>query len=549
MPLHWPPDNFTPLHRHYKSWLWLLLACCSFLTPLQAGQLDNHENISPVTPAASATDDFLAVREAYPLSIEILPDRLLLHWHITPGYFLYADKFRLTATSHQQAVGLQISKEQGEITYDDYFQKEVEKFHQDTTVTAVLPAGFSETLLDLSVTYQGCAEAGLCYPPETIPYHVDRNTHTASEIVASSVTMRATNPHDTLPHAAPASFIWMFLFALLGGLILNLMPCVFPVLSIKLLSFANSNQSSSHVREHSWCYTLGVLTTFVLTALLLMLLRQSGAMIGWGYQLQSPWFVAALAIVFMVLALSMSGFIQIGTQWMGVGQQLTDGNHYRHSFFTGVLAVIVASPCSVPFMGVALGYALTQPVYASLVIFLGLGIGLASPFLLFAYWPWLIQHLPKPGAWMETLKHWLALPLYLSSLWLFWVLSHQLIAPTATTSPNTDHVWQPYSAQTLSGYLDAHEPVFVELTADWCITCLVNEKTSLTRPAVADAMKQHHIHYLRGDWTSRDAEITELLKQHQRAGVPLYLYYDANGKLTILPQILSEQTMLDTFHN
>jgi thiol:disulfide interchange protein len=483
------------------------------------------------------------VDKAYQLEVEVQADRLLLHWSIAEGYYLYGDQFQIGLAQGQQNIRTQLQSEKGEVAYDDYFQKNVEKFRLFTTQTLLLPGNIDTQSGNfvLSSRFQGCADAGLCYPPETFYFAINFATKTTTAVADPQAMAAAPEATGKL------SFALMFVFALLGGLILNLMPCVFPVLSIKLLSFAKSNESASHLKTHSWFYTFGVLSTFTLTALLLMVLRNAGAIIGWGFQLQSPIFIACLALLFLVLGLSLSGFINIGTRFMGVGQNLTAGSHYRNSFFTGVLAVIVASPCSVPFMGVALGYALTQPTAAALVIFLGLGIGLASPFLVFAYVPWLIQHLPKPGLWMEKLKHWLALPLYLSSVWLLWVLWHQLVLPTHTETNANQH-WEKYSAQTLSGYLDNDEAVFVELTADWCITCLVNEKTSLNRAAVLSTMKTKNIHYLRGDWTKGDVEITALLKQYQRGGVPLYIYYGKNKSVTVLPQLLTEQIVLDTLN-
>lgn len=490
-------------------------------------------SISTQPELAQAT--FLPVREAYPLTLEVQDTAIVMHFQVMPGYYLYGDKFSVTLHDKQQDLALPLQREKGEISFDPELKKTLEKFHRDLSITAALPAAYAPPHATITVSFQGCADAGLCYATERIQFDVDRERHRAQEIQPTHPGLDATAGH------ASTSTGWMLLFAFIGGLILNLMPCVFPVLSIKLLSFAHANRSDSHLREHSWCYSLGVLTTFLLTGALLMMLRQHHNALGWGYQLQSPWFVGALALLFLVLALSMSGFITLGTRLMGVGQHLTEGQHYRHSFFTGVLAVLVASPCSVPFMGVALGFALTQPPLAALLIFAGLGLGLAAPFLFFAYAPWLIEHLPKPGPWMETLKHWLALPLYASAIWLVWVLSHQLLPHTA----DADAFIEPYSATRLSKYLDQQEPVFIELTADWCLTCLANEKAALSRPAVRDAMQQRGIHYLRGDWTNGDAEITALLKQHQRAGVPLYLYYHRDGKASILPQLLTEKIVLE----
>lgn len=531
-----------------SKWLVILLLPVASLSawadPFTNSPLTNKTSSSLGT-GISGADDFLPVFEAYQLDVQVQPGKLLLTWQIADGYYLYGDQFHLNLLRDGKALAVDITQEPGEVAYDDYFEKEVETFRHLASQVISLPAEASSGELILNAGFQGCADAGLCYPPETLGYTIDLSAGSATALAQTEVGEFRSVEITTPPTTTSATFAMMFLFALLGGLILNLMPCVFPVLSIKLLSFARSNQSDSHLREHSWFYTLGVLTTFLLTALLLMVLRQGGDAIGWGYQLQSPVFIALLALLFFVLGLSMSGFINLGTRWMGVGEQLAAGTHYRHSFFTGVLAVIVASPCSVPFMGIALGYALTQPIYASLVIFAGLGLGLASPFLVFAYVPWLIQHLPKPGPWMEKLKHWLALPLYLSAVWLLWVLFHQTIGITSASSRDADHYWETYSAQSLENYLAADEAVFVELTADWCITCLVNEKVALTRPAVRKAMKENHIRYLRGDWTNRDPAITELLRQHQRGGVPLYLFYDKEENLTLLPQLLTEQTVLD----
>lgn len=500
---------------------------------------NSNQRTSALLSELSPQQDFLPLAQAYQLDLAVQETTLQLDWLIAEGYYLYGEQFQFVLRDENHDLPLDVQASIGTRAYDDYFAKELEthRFTANQTLTPTQVPTNGRAVLE--VRFQGCADAGLCYPPETWRYAIDFRAQSATLLSGAATTETPAS----VANVFTASFGLMFLFALLGGLILNLMPCVFPVLSIKLLSFARSNQSHSHVREHSWFYTLGVLSTFLLTALLLILLRQGGAAIGWGYQLQSPVFIGLLSLLFLILGLSMSGFIQVGTRWMGVGEQLTAGNHYSNSFFTGVLAVIVASPCSVPFMGVALGYALTQSTVAALAIFAGLGLGFAAPFLVFAYIPWLIQHLPKPGPWMEKLKHWLALPLYLSALWLVWVLWHQLAV--APTSPDANQHWQKYSAATLEDYRARREPVFVELTADWCITCLVNEKVALTRPAVLEAMQTNQIHYLRGDWTNRDPEITALLKQHQRGGVPLYLYYDSNGNLTVLPQLLSEQSVLD----
>jgi thiol:disulfide interchange protein DsbD len=213
----------------------------------------------------------------------------------------------------------------------------------------------------------------------------------------------------------------MLLFALAGGLILNLMPCVFPVLSIKALSLSHAGQQLAAQRAEALWYSLGVVVSFVALAALLLLLRAGGESLGWGFQLQNPLLVALLAFLLFALGLSLSGLLQFGLGLMNSGQQLTQQSGHRGSFFTGVLAVVVASPCTAPMMGTALGYAATQSSAVALLVFAALGLGMALPFLLLALWPQLAAKLPKPGPWMEQLKHWLAIPLYLSAVWRYWV--------------------------------------------------------------------------------------------------------------------------------
>jgi thiol:disulfide interchange protein DsbD len=374
---------------------------------------------------------------------------------------------------------------------------------------------------------------------------------------------------------------------MLGGLILNLMPCVFPVLSLKALSL--TQQAHGELREqrlHALSYTLGVLATFSLITGVLLALRAGGAAIGWGFQLQNPWVIGALAYLMFMLGLSLSGVIELGTRWMGMGQSLTQSKGHSGSFFTGVLAVVVASPCTAPFMGTALGYAVTQPAYIAFSVFFALGIGFAAPFLLLAISPSLARWLPKPGAWMDAFKQAMAYPLYLTTLWLLWVLGrqtgvdgmtaalagllalaaacwlwgrqrrHALLAmglvgvaiaclgwatgmqsQAATTAGN----WQPWSEQRLQSLRAAGKPVLVNMTADWCITCLANERVALDTDAVKQTMQTHQISYLKGDWTRQDPAITAYLAQFRRNGVPLYVVYPADplAPPQVLPQILT----------
>ena len=405
-------------------------------------------------------------------------------------------------------------------------------------------------------------------------------------------------PAPALVPALPATEVGLWLalvFALLGGLILNLMPCVFPVLSIKSVSLIEARGAvARRQRAHALFYTAGVLLAFAALAGALLALRAGGRAVGWGFQLQQPVFVAALAYLMFAMALSMSGVVQFGVRLMGVGQSLAATGGYRGSFFTGVLAVLVATPCTVPFMGTALGYALTQPPAIAVAVFLALGLGMALPFLLLGYFPRLGAWLPKPGAWMETFKQAMAFPLYLSVAWLLWVLGGLssrdgmalaavglvllafalwlwprrgalagtlklaalaaalalLAAPPmravpATPAPMAAAAHESYTPQRLQELRSQGRTVFVNFTADWCLTCKFNERVALDNDAVRAAFAAHDVVWLTGDWTRYDPEITATLQRFGRSGVPLYLLYPKGGAPEVLPQLLTPAAVID----
>jgi len=400
------------------------------------------------------------------------------------------------------------------------------------------------------------------------------------------------------------------LFALLGGLILNLMPCVFPVLFMKALAFVQHARSDAGlVRLNGIVFTLGILVSFAAVAGILIALRAGGAQIGWGFQLQDPLVNAVLIYVLFLVGLNLSGVFQIGGSVMGVGQGLAGREGLTGSFFTGVLATVVATPCTAPFMGAALGFALTQPILIGLAIFLALGLGMALPWLLLSFFPALLRLLPKPGAWMERFKQLLAFPVYGTVVWLVWVLAQQtgtfgiavilsgivLVAFAAwiwgalQESPSGGRTWKavglvaglaalagvvwtgwslnaaaPVSASASGGggaelayeawsperveALRAEgTPIFVNFTAAWCVTCLVNERTVFTRPAIKERFEAAGVVYLKADWTNRDPRITQALERFGRAGVPLYLAYVPGEEPQILPQVLREQDILAAF--
>lgn len=416
----------------------------------------------------------------------------------------------------------------------------------------------------------------------------------AGQIPATEPTPAAAAPGDT-PTLLGAAFL-----ALLGGLVLNLMPCVFPVLSIKVLGLVrHSGESGARVRMHGLAYTAGVLASFLALAGLLIALKSGGAGLGWGFQLQSPLVVAGLAYLLFAMGLSLSGAVHLGGRLAGIGDGLTRRAGLEGSFFTGVLATVVATPCTAPFMGTAIGFALTQSVPAALAIFASLGLGLALPFLALTLWPGALRLLPRPGAWMEVLKQALAFPVYATVAWLVWVLAQQVgpqgllaallglvligfaawawergragtrlgaqvaqglavlavIAAAAIgftlerdrATPGAQALAEGielFAQARLDGLLAAGKPVFINMTAAWCITCQVNERAVLATEPVRAAMRAHGVTYLKGDWTNQNPEITRLLERHGRGGVPLYLLY-AGSEPKVLPQILTTGAVLD----
>lgn len=392
------------------------------------------------------------------------------------------------------------------------------------------------------------------------------------------------------------------LFALAGGLILNLMPCVFPVLAMKVLALVRTGGDAASVRGHGLAYLAGVLACFALLAAVVLALQQGGARLGWGFQFQSPVFVVLVTWLLFAVGLNLSGVFTIGGGLAGVGHALTTRGGHSGSFFTGMLAAVVATPCTAPFMGAAIGFAMTQPPLNLLAIFLSLGLGLALPFVVLAFRPALIARMPRPGPWMERFKQFLAFPMYGAAVWLLWVLSlqagangvlvasggmlaialaawlydvtwhsgarlrrsAQLVAAAlvvATLAVGSGLATQPAQTAQRDSAVLPHEAwtperfdalraegraVFVNMTAAWCITCIVNEQVALERSDVAATFAERDIAYLKGDWTNQDEAITEVLASFGRSGVPLYVYYPAarDAEPIVLPQILTPDIVL-----
>jgi thiol:disulfide interchange protein DsbD len=387
-------------------------------------------------------------------------------------------------------------------------------------------------------------------------------------------------------------------FAFIGGMILNLMPCVFPILSLKLLSLVGADPARRH--HHGLAYAIGVLASFAALGGALIALRAGGAAVGWGFQLQSPLVVGLLAYLMLAMGLSLSGVAEFGSGVTGFGGRLAERGGLAGAFFTGVLATVVATPCTAPFMGAALGLALIAPTPLALAIFVALGAGLTAPLLVASFIPGIARILPRPGGWMASLKQVLAFPLYGTVAWLTWVLIQEvgpegslmalfglvlvgfavwvygrtrfapsaarragsvlaavglaaavvlvaMLSPTSGRAPlASDGLdYQPFTSARLAALNAEHQPVFVNLTAAWCLTCIVNERATLDRDAVRRAFTDHNIVALKGDWTRQDPDISAFLQRFGRSGVPLYLLYDGNGAATVLPQILTEAEVID----
>ena len=537
-------------------------------------------------------NSFLPVDQVYGVTVEINDSNLIFNWSIKPGYYLYRDRFKFNAVDATTQLKPPIFAA-GKNKYDEFFAQELEVYYLNTRV--VVPFESIDQQLNLEIESQGCADAGLCYPPYKQWLTIDIANGNVVISNTPSAAAIALQPNSSANQSQNFSLVMILLFALTGGMILNLMPCVFPVLSIKALSFTMSHQTQSQKQSHGLAYTAGVISSFLAIAIVMLTLRAAGEAIGWGFQLQSPLFVIALIYLFFIMGLAFLGYLEIGTSIMSLGQSSEPSDSLSSSFMTGVLATTVASPCTAPFMGPALGFAISQPMYVALLVFAFLGLGMALPFIALTWLPSLTSRLPKPGPWMDTFKQFLAFPLFLTALWLLWVVGRQtsidvaavvvlgiiLItialwlrrvndASKATKSPfslanglaiiclmtalsapvisisedSKPPLWEAYSADRLSDLRRSNKAVFINLTADWCITCLANERVAFTENFY-ESLKDNEVTYLKGDWTNNDPEITKLLNQFQRSGVPLYLMYPSGGgQPEVLPQILRESIVL-----
>lgn len=609
--------------------------------PLGAGALTG--NLLGQKPQAGMDALPLPADQAFAFeAIAFNGNELLLRFTPARGYYVYRDR---TSMALEGAPGIALQAPRwptGKAHRDEHFGEVTVYFDQAEVPVPLRRAHGDAAKATLRVTFQGCQTDGICYPPMTrrVALSIPAGKMTAADTpaapaapsapllaplpgadvpeasadpdvavaapvaeVASPVDVERTRPpEEVLARNQPgtSSLFSALALALLGGLILNLMPCVLPILSLKALSLAESGRDGSDARQRALWYTAGVLVSFVAVGALAIALRAAGQALGWGFQLQQPWVVGLLAYVMFAVGLSLSGVFAVGHRLAGAGHGLASRRGPVGDFFTGVLAVVVASPCTAPFMGVALAYAFTAPTPLALLVFAALGLGLALPFLLIGFVPALANRLPRPGAWMDTLKQVLAFPMYLTAAWLLWVLGKQrgvdavglalvglvLLAlglwwfqrvrfataplqrvlalviaaaalvplamvhrlPTALIAAPTADGQVAYSAERLAALRAEGRIVFVDMTADWCVTCKANEKAVLNTTAFRELLATHDAVMMTGDWTNVDPAITAFLEQHKAVGVPLYVMYPrSGGEGEVLPTVLSHDALRQAF--
>ncbi len=565
---------------------------------------------------------------------------LLLRLTPARGYYLYRDKLGVRLDAGKGvSVALPPPSRLPKATpyHDEHFGDVAVYFDQVEIRVPVARDHADPARGTLVLELQGCQDGGICYPPMTrrlavslpagtitpvapMPASANAAPHLATSGVtqpdppidpSAEVTATDVAPYAppvlndvarTPPPAAAASrgLLASLLLALLGGLILNLMPCVLPVLSLKALSLAQSGESRDRARRHALAYTAGVLLSFAALGALALALRQAGLALGWGFQLQQPLVVALLALVIFALGLSLSGLWYANLGLGARSNALLQKQGVAGDFFTGVLAVVLATPCTAPFMGAALAYAFAGPALGGMLVFLMLGLGLALPFLLIGFVPAFARLLPKPGAWMETLKQLLAFPLYATAAWLVWVLAkqrgadavglwlaaaillavaawawgrsrlasrqrwlavaaiallavawplaklHRVPKADASVAAQAQGESVPFSESALADLRAKGEPVFVNMTADWCVTCKANERGVLAREDFRAALREAGAAYMVGDYTDVDPAITAYLQRHKAVGVPLYVVYPrGGGEARILPVVLTPAIAID----
>ncbi|MGM0422181.1 MAG: protein-disulfide reductase DsbD family protein [Pseudomonadota bacterium] len=530
-----------------------------------------------------------------------------------------ANEFFFTEAEAQQPISVdwpaQYSLDQGEIIFT-------------ITPPADQAALLSETALDLFPVEWGLIQNNVAQEvsitDDQLRFRIPAGDRDINEALQTPLTLRAEQADGTVtgysldaeydPAAATGradgqsglavtgGILKHILFALIGGLILNLMPCVFPVLSLKALGLIQTkDKTRAHIAAHGFAYTAGILISFGVFAATILGLRSVGTALGWGFQLQNPYNILLLSYLMFVIGLNLSGLFTLSGKFVNLGSGLTRSTTYSSSFFTGILAALVATPCTAPFMAGAIGYAIVQPTAQAFIVFLSVGLGLALPYLLLTLVPATQKILPRPGAWMEHFRQFLAFPMFLTAAWLLWVLGQQvgndavfmaltgmvviallfwmlrisgkffgrvlivilvlsvlasLVFLPQSAPEEPLETGQAFSTDILEARLQEDTPVFVNMTAAWCITCKVNERVALATDATKQLFDTHNVTMLTGDWTNENPEITAYLKKFGRNGVPLYVYYGQRDPDSgqrpdpiVLPQVLTPNLLKKTVLN
>ena len=438
---------------------------------------------------------------------------LVIDWHLP-------DNTEILETSYSRPKRFDMSG----FIYDGYEHKAFYK-------TTIKNDGVWQNM-NIDLSWQVCADDE-CLPQKTNLLILPQKSPEFAEKIKEAESSFAGTMSDSLN-------LWKaVMMAFLAGLILNLMPCVLPVLGIKILSCLKA-APKQRINE-AFFYTSGVILSMLGLAALLRCLRVINPHLGWGFQMQSPWFIGGMLVLFIILTMLAFETINLHSKWLNKISALQFKDCRINAFASGLLAVLIASPCTAPFMGAAIGYAITAPSYVYFPVFFSLGFGYALPFALLTLFPKFMQKvMPRPGKWMRTLKMILGIPLLFTCLWLGWLLFSQL-----GVKINSSHMnWQEYSAAKVEQALTDRQPIFIDFTADWCITCLVNKKTSLYSQTMNDLSQDKGILLLKADMTTANPEASKGLKKYHRAGVPLYVYYDGKSDdFVLLPPILTPQIL------
>ena len=567
---------FKPFRRRstiFTGWRSII-----YLLTVLSGLFAQAEQFKTSDPLRSLTSqEILKVDEAFSLSVHVMDGHILADWQIADGYYLYRHSFKFAGLDGTALGNIDIPV--GLAKVDEFFG-DVEVYYG--TLEVKIPVVAQSGPLTLDVTYQGCADYGFCYPPKTkrfIASHAVtgpmQEISVANEKNDSRVVLSGK---DLANEFLIQEFAIVLFSALIAGLLLNLMPCVFPVLSIKALSVLGATEDTNRV-SHAFNYTAGIVVAFLVLGAAVGVLRAAGESIGWGFQLQTPSFVAAMALLFFLIGLNLLGFMEIP------GFGVTIGN--TSAFGTGVLAVIIASPCNVPLMAGVLGYGLSGGLPVLLPAMAFMGIGLALPYVVITLTPRIARALPKPGEWMVTFRQAMAFPMFATVVWLVWVLSRQsgpnggliilasmlgvgFIAWVASLKPGrgvwawslafvlsitsiltvppgkTDqNIGQPFDLASFDEDVRSDRAIFLNVTAAWCITCLANDRSTLGTDLIREFFQDNEIKYVEADWTNSDASVSALLDRYGRAGVPLYVYFPPVGEAVILPQILTPNSVMD----